>query len=52
MVGILIAVLLAALTFAICVALDVSVGLGIIFALIVLGASIPTIGTRFGIRNY
>jgi hypothetical protein len=51
MVGILIAAVLAALTFAVCTALDLSPAVSIVFALIVLVASLPTIGARFGVRN-
>jgi hypothetical protein len=51
-VGILLAVLVAALTFAILRALDVDVVVGIVCAVVVFGASVPTIGNRFGIRNY
>ncbi|HEX4718320.1 MAG TPA: hypothetical protein VH300_07315 [Thermoleophilaceae bacterium] len=51
MVGILIAAVLAALTFAICTALGLSAGVSIVFALIVLAASVPTIGARFGMRD-
>jgi hypothetical protein len=51
MVGILIAAVLAALTFAVCTALGLSAAVGIIFALVVLVASVPTVGVRFGIRD-
>lgn len=51
MVGILIAAVLAALTFAICTALGLSAAVSIVFALVVLVASLPTIGARFGVRN-
>jgi len=51
MVGILIAAVLAALTFAICSSLGLPVAVGIIFALIVLAASLPTVGARFGTRD-
>jgi hypothetical protein len=51
MVGILIAAVLAALTFAVCVALGLPVVMGIVFAVIVLLASLPTVGTRFGLRD-
>jgi hypothetical protein len=43
---------LAALTFAVCTALGLPALVGIVFALVVLGASLPTLGTRFGIRNF
>jgi hypothetical protein len=52
MVGILVAALLAALTFALCTTLDVPMLLGIIFAVVVLAGSISTLGGRFGMRNY
>lgn len=48
MVGILVAAVLAALTFAICAALGLPVVVGIVFAIIVLAVSIPVIGRRFG----
>ena len=51
MVGILVAAVLAALTFAICMALGLPPLVGIIGALVVLGASLPTLGTRFGLRD-
>src|SRR3979409_1302530 len=49
MVGIRVAAVLAALTFAVCISLGLPVVLGIVFALIVLVASVPTLGGRFGI---
>jgi hypothetical protein len=52
MVGILIAAVLAALTFAVCTALGLPALLGIVFALVVLVASLPTLGTRFGMRDF
>jgi hypothetical protein len=52
MVGILVAAVLAALTFAVCISLGLPVVLGIVFALIVLVASVPTLGGRFGIRDF
>ena len=52
MVGILVAAVLAALTFAICMALELPVAVGIVLALIVLGGSIPALGSRFGWRDY
>ena len=52
MVGILVAAVLAALTFAVCTALGLPVVLGIVLALIVLVASVPTLGSRFGLRDY
>jgi hypothetical protein len=48
MVGILLAAVIAALTFAVCMALGLSVALGTVFALVVLVASVPTVGSRFG----
>lgn len=51
MVGILIAAVLAALTFAICTALEVPPALGAPFAVVVLIASVPTVGARFGVRD-
>lgn len=51
MVGFLIAVLLAALTFALCTALELPAALGILLAVIVFAASVPTLGTRFGVRD-
>lgn len=51
MVGILIAAVLAALTFAVCSALGLPVVMGIVFAILVLAASLPTLGMRFGIRD-
>ena len=45
------AAVLAALTFALCSALGLPVVVGIVFAVIVLVASVPTLGTRFGIRD-
>lgn len=51
MVGVLMVALLAALTFAICTALGLPAGVGVVFALIVLLCSVPALGNRFGIRN-
>ena len=51
MVGILIVAVLAALTFAVCTALGLSAAVSIVFALVVLVASLPTIGARFGMRD-
>jgi hypothetical protein len=51
MVGILIAAVLAALTFAICTQLGLPVVVGIVFAVVVLLAALPTIGARFGMRD-
>jgi hypothetical protein len=52
MVGILVAAVLAALTFAICAALGLPVAVGIVFAIIVLAGSIPMLGARFGLRDF
>jgi len=52
MVGILVAAVLAALTFALCTSIGLPLILGIVFALIVLVASVPTLGGHFGIRNF
>lgn len=51
MVGILVAAVLAALTFAVCTALGLPSAVGIVFAVIAFGASLPTIGARFGLRD-
>lgn len=51
MVGILVAAVLAALTFAVCTALGLPALVGIVFAIVVLAASLPTLGTRFGMRD-
>ena len=51
MVGILIAAVLAALTFAVCTALSLPALVGIVFALVVLAASLTTLGSRFGTRD-
>ena len=50
MIGILIAVLLAAVVYAICVALGLPAIVGIIAAILVLLAGIPTGGYGFGRR--
>jgi hypothetical protein len=52
MVGILIAAVLAALTFAICSALGLPPALGTVFALVVLVGTLPALGTRFGLRDF
>ena len=52
MVGILVAAVLAALTFAVCTALGLPIVVGIVFALIVLVASVPALGSRFGFRDF
>ena len=52
MVGILVAAVLAALTFAVCTALGLPVVLGVVFALVVLAASVPTFATRFRWRDF
>jgi hypothetical protein len=51
MVGVLIGAVLAALTFAVCTELDMPPELGILCAVIVLVASVPMIGDRFGFRD-
>lgn len=51
MVGILIAAVLAALTFALCTALDLPAAVGAFCAVIVLIGSVPTVGARFGVRD-
>jgi hypothetical protein len=51
MVGILVAAVLAALTFAVCTALGLPVVVGIVSALIVLVAAVPAFGSRFGFRD-
>ena len=51
MVGILIAAVLAALTFALCMALGLPAVVGVVFAVAVLFASVPALGSRFGLRN-
>src|SRR3954452_17246209 len=48
MVGILIAAVLAALTFAVCTALGLPAAVGILFSVVVLVGSVPTVGNRFG----
>jgi hypothetical protein len=56
MIGILIAVLVAALVWAVCVALGLPAIVGIVAAILVLLAGIPSggygLGGRFGSRNY
>jgi membrane glycosyltransferase len=56
MIGILIAVLVAALVWAICVALGLPAIVGIVAAILVLLAGIPSggygLGSRFGARRY
>jgi uncharacterized membrane protein YgaE (UPF0421/DUF939 family) len=51
MVGILMAALVAALTFAVCTALGVPSVVGILFAVVVLFGSLPTLVRRFGMRD-
>lgn len=51
MVGILIAAVLAALTFAVCTALGLPAAVGVVFAVVVLLGALPTLGTRFGLRD-
>lgn len=45
------AAVLAALTFAICTALGLPAGIGVLFAVVVLLLSVPALGNRFGIRD-
>ena len=52
MVGILIAAVLAALTFAVCTALELPAEAGVIGAIVVLIAALPTLGARFGLRDF
>ena len=56
MIGIVLAVLFAALVYAICVALGLPAIVGIVAAILVLLAGIPTggygLGSRFGSRHY
>ena len=56
MIGILIAVLVAALVWAVCVALGLPAIVGIVAAILVLFAGIPSggygLGGRFGGRSY
>jgi hypothetical protein len=56
MIGIILAVLFAALVYAICVALGLPAIVGIIAAILVLLAGIPTggygLGGRFGARHH
>jgi hypothetical protein len=56
MIGIILAVLFAALVYAICVALGLPAIVGVIAAILVLLAGIPTggygLGGRFGGRHY
>ena len=56
MIGILIAVLVAALVWAVCVALGLPAIVGIVAAILVLLAGIPSggygLGGRFGARRY
>ena len=51
MVGILIAAVVAALTFAVCTALGLPALLGVVFAVVALVAALPTLGARFGLRD-
>jgi hypothetical protein len=52
MVGILIAAVLAALTFAVCTAVGLPALVGIVFSLVVLVGCVPALGTRFRIRDF
>lgn len=45
------AAVLAALTFAVCTALGLPSAIGIVFAVLVLAASLPTLGSRFGLGD-
>ena len=51
MVGILVAAVLAALTFAVCTALGLPVAVGIVCSVVVLFASVPALGGRYGLRD-
>lgn len=51
MVGILVAAVLAALTFAVCTALGLPAALGSVLAVVVLLAAVPTVGNRLGVRD-
>jgi hypothetical protein len=51
MVGILLAAVIAALTFTVCIELGLSVAVAVALALVVLVASVPTVGSRFGARD-
>jgi hypothetical protein len=51
MVGVLVSALLAALTFAVCTAVDLSPVLGVVSAVVVLAGSLTTIAARFGLRH-
>jgi hypothetical protein len=52
MVGVPVAAVLSALTFAVCTALGLTPVVGIVSALLVLAASLPAIGERFGPRGF
>jgi hypothetical protein len=52
MVGILLAAVLAALIFASCTALQLPAAVGIVFAVIAFVVSLPTLGARFGLRDF
>ena len=51
MVGVLLAAALATLTFAICTTLGLPMEVGVVCAVIVLIASLPTLGARYGFRD-
>ena len=51
MVGILLAAVLAALTCAVCMALELPAAIGVAGAFVVLLASVPAFSGRFGIRD-
>jgi hypothetical protein len=50
MVGVLVAAVLSALTFAVCTALGLPLAVGVVLAIVVLVASLPILGSRFGLR--
>jgi hypothetical protein len=52
MVAVPLAAVLAALTFAVCMAVDLTPVVGVVCAVLVLAASLPTIGERFGPRGF
>jgi hypothetical protein len=51
MVGVLVAAVLAVLTFAVCSSLGLPVEVGIVSAIVVLVASLSTVGMRLGMRD-
>jgi hypothetical protein len=52
MVGVLVAAVLSALTFAVSTALGLPLEAGVVLAIVVLIASLPMLGSRFGLRDY